>query len=284
MKKSMGIWIALVLVFLAGCSAAEPVVPEQSSSSVESADIESSSRFENNSAPSFSAGESTSSPAESSSAVEMQASTKPTEPPETEKPTAPAVSSQAAPHTTSSRLPSSQPTQAPQPTEPPVSSTPETPQQTEKPDPAVVAQKVVEYINQYRNEQGDTTMTVLPGLTKVAEYRSRQLVTNFSHNFDEDPCMILKYGELIDMTEFGLPESYNYYRGYNAEAIGKGRWTGTADEIARQIATGFRNSTGHWSYVGSSEYSYVAVGVTYNPSTWDTWYCCVCVSSKDYGG
>ena len=179
----------------------------------------------------------------------------------------------------------SQPTQVPRPSEPsePVSSIPETPQ-AEKPDPAVVAQKVAEYINQYRNEQGDTTMTVLPGLTKVAEYRSRQLVTNFSHDFDEDPCMILKYGELVDMTELGLPESHNYYVGYNAEAIGKGRWTGTADEIAQKIATGFRNSAGHWSYVGSSEYSYMAVGVTYNPSTWDTWYCCVCVSSKDYGG
>ena len=50
-----------------------------------------------------------------------------------------------------------------------------------------------------------------------------------------------------------------------------------------RIADGFRNSSGHWRYLGSSEYTYMAVGMTYDSHT-AKWYCCVCVSSKNYGG
>lgn len=92
--------------------------------------------------------------------------------------------------------------------------------------------------------------------------------------------ILLKYGEYVDMSDCGMPEA-SYYRGYNAEAAAKGNWTGTADEIAEKIANVFKNSAGHWRYVGSAEYTYMAVGITYKGGTW---YCCVCVSSQNYGG
>ncbi len=148
-------------------------------------------------------------------------------------------------------------------------------------DSKEVEAKVAQYINQYRN----TNAVVLPGLTQVARYRSKQLVTHFAHDTTDEREALdyYQYGEIVDVTEFGLPASDNYRRGYNAEAIAKGNWRGTADEIGREIAKGFRNSEGHWSYLGSDEYGYTAVGCTYDPAS-GLWYCCICVSKKDYGG
>ena len=150
-----------------------------------------------------------------------------------------------------------------------------------KVNPAEIEKHVVEYINQYRTEQGDTTTTVLPGLTEVARYRANQLVSNFSHNSIPDACTVLQYGDYIDMTFYGGTAEDSYYRGYNREAIGKGDWFGTADQMAKRIASGFRKSTGHWSYVGSSQYSYIAVGVA---EANGKWYVCICMSAENYGG
>lgn len=180
------------------------------------------------------------------------------------------------------KTPSKQ-TEAPKPAE----EKPQTPAPTEKPEvPAAtptaneVARKAAEKINALRQAQGSPAATILPGLGKVATYRSEQLITNFSHESSPDACTVLEYGEYVDMSDCGMPEA-SYYRGYNAEAAAKGNWTGTADEIADKIANGFKNSAGHWRYVGSAEYTYMAVGITYKGGTW---YCCVCVSSQNYGG
>ena len=147
-------------------------------------------------------------------------------------------------------------------------------------DPAEIEKLVVNYINQYRAEQGDTSATVLPGLTEVARYRAEQLVSNFSHNSIPDACNVLQYGDYIDMTLYGGTVEDSYYRGYNREAIGKGDWFGTAEQMAQRIASGFRKSAGHWAYVGSSQYSYIAVGVV---ESGGKWYVCICMSAENYG-
>lgn len=146
-------------------------------------------------------------------------------------------------------------------------------------DSTEVAALVAMYVNQYRNSPA----TILPGLGNVAIYRANQLITNFSHADSASACTALQYGEFVDMTLYGCPESSNYYQGYNREAIAKGNWTGTADEIAQRIATGFKNSAKHWAYVGSDECGYMAVGVVYDASN-STWYCCICMSTQNYGG
>lgn len=140
---------------------------------------------------------------------------------------------------------------------------------------------VIEKINAYRIAQGDTTATMLPGLTKVARYRAEQLVTNFSHNSVPDACNVLQYGEFIDMTLYGGTAEDSYYRGYNREAIGMGDWLGTAESMSDRIVSGFRKSELHWSYVGSSKYPYIAVGVT---EANGKWYVCICMSMESYGG
>lgn len=178
------------------------------------------------------------------------------------------------------KTPSKQ-TEAPKPAEEKPQTPAEKPEApAETPTANEVARKTAEKINALRQAQGSPAATILPGLGKVATYRSEQLITNFSHESSPDACTVLKYGEYVDMSDCGMPEA-SYYRGYNAEAAAKGNWTGTADEIADKIANGFKNSAGHWRYVGSAEYTYMAVGITYKGGTW---YCCVCVSSQNYGG
>lgn len=145
-----------------------------------------------------------------------------------------------------------------------------------------VQKAIIKYINQYRAAQGSTQLTYLPGMTQVAKYRSKQLTTNFAHDTDDirEAFAYYQYGEYVDMTKHGLPESENYWRGSTQEAIGYGYYSGTADEIGQQCATGFKNSAGHWAYLSSSEYSYTGVGVT---KQGDKWFVCVMVGRVNYG-
>lgn len=201
---------------------------------------------------------------------------------ETEKP--PTVSEEqketsktdVPPETESSKKPTET---TPPPTTESTAPTETAPPPVVRPTGSEVAAKVAVYINQYRG----SSATVLPGLGNVALYRANQLVANFAHTDGIDACNALQYGEFVDMTLYGMSESDSYYQGYNREAIAKGNWGGTADEIAQRIATGFKNSSSHWKYLGSNEYSYMAVGCVYDEAT-SMWYCCICVSSKDYGG
>ena len=149
-----------------------------------------------------------------------------------------------------------------------------------KPSADFVAQKVAEYINQFRTEQGDVTATVIPGLTEYCKYRCTQLKTNFAHDTTDQRAAAeaLQYGEYVDWSLYGIEGEENHYTANVREAIGKGNWGGTADEIAYSIANGFRNSKGHWSYVGSSKYTYMAVGVMYDGYYW---YVCVCMDSEN---
>lgn len=170
----------------------------------------------------------------------------------------------------------------------------ETPPRTEEPqkeiyvgiqwpevDPTDIERLVIEKVNDYRIAQGDTAATMLSGLTEVARYRANKLTTNFSHTSPRDACGVLKYGEFVDMTLYGLTAEDSYYQGYNREAIGMGDWFGTAESMSDRIADGFHHSKGHWSYVGSSKYPYIAVGVT---KANDKWYVCILMSEENYGG
>lgn len=149
--------------------------------------------------------------------------------------------------------------------------------------PEEVELLIAKHINNLRLTQGDTTATVLTGLTKVARYRANEIITGFNHTDIREVCGKLEYGAYYDMTQYGMDASYNYYEGYDREAIAKGNWGGTADEIAQSIANGFKSSTKHWEYVGDSKYGYMAVGATYNEPT-NMWYVCICMSSINYGG
>ena len=66
-----------------------------------------------------------------------------------------------------------------------VSSTPQI-QNATAADSKEIALLIAKAINEYRNKNNVDNAIVLPGLTEYAEYRSRQLISNFSHDtFDE---------------------------------------------------------------------------------------------------
>ena len=153
---------------------------------------------------------------------------------------------------------------------------------------AEVASWVTYYINQYRVEEGAGELTTLPVQTLVAEYRADQLVDNYAHDEADtrEARAYYQYGEWRDATLFGDDASKSYYGGDLNEAIGRCTAfskSATAEDIGRTVASGIHNSSGHWSYVGGSRYSYVGVGIEYNPSSAYQWYVCVIVSAENYG-
>ena len=148
-----------------------------------------------------------------------------------------------------------------------------------------VAQYAVQYINQYRAAAGVGSCQVLPGMTMVAEYRADQLTRNYAHDTADkrEALAYYAYGRWIDATIVGLDPEDSYYEADAAEAICAGFEGKTAEEMGKYIADLCRNSPSHWSYVGSSKFSYIGIGVDYRAGTAYGWYGCVMVGRTNYG-
>lgn len=138
-----------------------------------------------------------------------------------------------------------------------------------KEDAIEVANRVFHYINEFRDEPA----TYLPNLAEYAQYRSQQLISNFAHDTSDQraAATTLQYGEYIDPSVFG-GSGQPYYRANAREAIVKAGYVGTVDEVAYKLASLVKNSPNHWEYIGSTEYTNIAVGVTYESNMW---YCAV---------
>lgn len=150
-----------------------------------------------------------------------------------------------------------------------------------------VAKAIFKCINQFRVEEGSTELTWLDGMSQVAEYRSRQLVTNMAHDTadQQEAKAFFQYGKYIDYAEMGYPElsDGNYWESNSMEAIAAGLGYGnkyTADEMGNRQAISCRKSEGHWRYVGSSEYSYCGIGTTWVDGDL---YVCIMVGTINYG-
>lgn len=154
-------------------------------------------------------------------------------------------------------------------------------------DETWIENRVIELFNEYRN----TPLKSLSGLSEYDKLRSVQLVTNFAHDIEDmrKASDKLKYGKLIITEESYYDfekeevvytgETIKYYQVDAMEAIGRGGiLMRTPEQIALEIASGFRNSAGHWSYLGSDEYKYIGCGVTVKDGNW---YCCVSVAETN---
>ena len=179
------------------------------------------------------------------------------------------------------------PTEAVKPTDPPVEEAKPSatfPTEQEEPkatatDVDAIASKMVELLNGYRTEQGSPAATVLPGLTQYAEYRSRQLVSNFAHDTSDEraAATALAYGTYIDPSVYGI-NGDPYYTANAREAIAKTDFGGSVDAVAARLARMARNSSSHWSYVGGAGYTYIGVGITYKNGIW---YCDIAVTETN---
>lgn len=154
-------------------------------------------------------------------------------------------------------------------------------------DETWIEKRVIELFNEYRN----TPLKSLSGLSEYDKLRSVQLVTNFAHDIDDmrKASDKLKYGKVIVTEEsyydfeknevVYTEKTIKYYQVDAMEAIGRGGiLKRTPEQIALEIASGFRNSAGHWSYLGSDEYRYIGCGVTIKDGNW---YCCVSVAETN---
>lgn len=233
-------------------------------------------------------------PANPPAATPPPATTPPaTEAPATEPPeTSPPATEPAATEPPTTNPPATEPLETEPPaTEPPASEPPVTePPATEPPaeEPQVtyefkrqVAAYAAQYINQYRG----SPCTVLSGMSQVAQYRASQLTWNYSHSTADKRAALAyyEYGRYIDATEFGDDASNSYWEADSAEAICAGFKGADAQAMGKYIADMLRNSSSHWSYISSSEYSYIGVGVDYREGSQYGWYCCVMVGSVNYG-
>lgn len=148
-----------------------------------------------------------------------------------------------------------------------------------------VAQYAAQYINQYRAAAGIGPCEVLPGMTLVAEYRADQLTRNYSHDTADkrEALAHYQYGKWVDTTLAGLDASKSYYDAEAPEAILAGFEGKTSEEMGKRIADMILGSPSHWSYVGSSKFSYIGIGVEYRAGSAYGWYGCVMVGRTNYG-
>ena len=185
-------------------------------------------------------------------------------------------------------------------TDPPATDPPATePEQTEPPateateptEPEVMEvtyefkRQVAAYAAQYLNQYRGSPCTVLSGMSQVAQYRASQLTWNFAHSTADKRAALAyyEYGRYIDATEFGDDASNSYWEADSAEAICGGFYGTDPEAMGKHIAELIRNSSGHWSYIGSSEYSYMGIGVEYREGSTYGWYACVMVGTVNYG-
>lgn len=188
--------------------------------------------------------------------------------------------------------PATQPPETEPPaTEPPTTEPPETEPETEATDPAATEityefkRQVASYAAQYINAYRGSPCTVLSGMSQVAQYRASQLTWNYGHSTSDKRAALaaFEYGRYIDATEFGDDASNSYWEADSAEAICAGFYGTDPEAMGKRIADLIRDSSGHWSYISSSEYSYIGVGVEYREGSQYGWYCCVMVGSVNYG-
>ena len=152
---------------------------------------------------------------------------------------------------------------------------PEPPKSATVNDCKAIADKMIKKINSYRSGSA----LRLSGLTEYAEYRSRQIVSNFAHDTADQraAATALQYGEYVDPPLYGMTGD-PYYTVNAREAIAMAGYYGSVDYVAEQLTQQFKNSESHWTYISDTKYQYIAVGVTYQNGTW---YCAVVLTKTN---
>lgn len=323
MKKLIASLLAIVILILPGCKNTDPIVECQSDPAFDTSVSQTDPKMDSDDpvfreeGPEFSTSEPvsqtdpTKGPSQEPSASTRPSENRPAEPTspagkneseDAKKPTEGKKPQETEPPQTEQTEPATKPTDPPE-TVPPATEEPETeppatelpameaptePEPTDPPQQEITYEfkrQVASYAAQYINAYRGSPCTVLSGMSNVAQYRASQLTWNYGHSVSDKRAALAyyEYGRYIDATEFGDDASNSYWEADSAEAICAGFYGTDPEAMGKRIADLIRNSSGHWSYISSSEYSYIGVGVEYREGSEYGWYCCVMVGSVNYG-
>ncbi len=162
-------------------------------------------------------------------------------------------------------------------------------------DMKLVAERVIYWINYYRREEGATHDAVpLPKMTKYAELRAKQLVTNFAHDRDDEEAAAaaLQYGDYNPNPTYldGSPAP-PFWDAPVGEAIALGigpTGQNSIDRVGHMVAVHVKGSAPHWGYVGDKDLIYITVGCAVNAKTEPEYngrlYTCICTDLYDPTG
>lgn len=207
-----------------------------------------------------------------------------TTPPSTGTTTTPPVTS--TPSTPTTSTPATTPSTPSQSTSTPSTSTPTPPVYVtaDADDAAAVAARALEYINQWRAEEGKSALVALPNATAYTNIRAQQLITNFAHDANDAVAAAtqLKYGLYVDESNVNSIFIYGYtgsipyyYPSGNYEVITQFGWVsdsttlqGDIDQVALHMATNWKNSSGHWAALSSSSAHYIGISASYQGNCW----------------
>ena len=302
MRKSLAIILSLLICVMSGCHAGEPTpaatetiaqaqptleTTEPVPSTEETAETTEAATQPVEAPVTHTAEQRTTDETVPETTVPQNTAPKETQPKETDPP-----ATEATTPTETVPVVTEPPATEPPVTDPPVTEPPETepPEIEGATEPETIEinyeykRQIATYVAQYINQYRGSPCTVLPGMSQVAQYRASQLCYNFSHSTSDKRAALAyyEYGRWIDATEAGLDASLSYYESDTSEAICRGVRGMDAEALGKAIADAIRASGSHWSYVGSSEYSYIGVGVEYRDDAYG-WYCCVMVGTVNYG-
>lgn len=163
---------------------------------------------------------------------------------------------------------------------------------------ALVEERVLYYINQYRVSEGACAMTLSGEGTKSRKFtrgRALQLVTNYAHDTDDIRSLAteLQFGVYVpehpetklDLETGEVYETGNmmpaYYQPPGSEAIGYSVYVEVSvDELAEHIAEMVYESKSHWDYIGRDSMGYLAAGVHKHGTRF--YFCLFAMVSNEY--
>ena len=164
-----------------------------------------------------------------------------------------------------------------------------------------VANLIADLLNAERSKLGVNNRTLLAGLNKIAVFRSKQIIEQFSHNWVDAngkswqaadyAAAQFKYGKhtVINETRFDVTtgtvvETGNIIETYSyggTENIAKGGiYSNNAEELADYIVSVFKSSSNHWNSLMRKNTLYDGIGVTISGNYW---YCSINSSETNYG-
>lgn len=164
-----------------------------------------------------------------------------------------------------------------------------------------VANLIADLLNAERSKLGVNNRSLLTGLNKIAVFRSKQIIEQFSHNWvdvngkswqaADYAAAQFKYGKhtvlnetRFDVTTGTVVETGNIIETYSyggTENIAKGGiYSNNAEELADYIVSVFKSSSNHWNSLMRKNTLYDGIGVTISGNYW---YCSINSSEINYG-